>query len=61
MPAKNGDSDVNSNFADGENDICMIQVAGKGISFNSTNQIIDRVADHIIRDGSLKPVLRVAE
>jgi phosphoserine phosphatase SerB len=46
---------------DGENDICMIQVAGKGISFNSTNQIIDRVADHIIRDGSLKPVLRVAE
>jgi len=46
---------------DGENDICMVQLAGKGISFNSTNRIIDRVADHIIRDGSLKPVLQVAE
>jgi len=46
---------------DGENDICMIQLAGKGISFNSTNQFIDLVADHIIRDGSLTPVLKVAE
>lgn len=45
---------------DGENDICMIKTAGKGISFNSTNQMLDRVADHIFRDGSLKPVLEVA-
>jgi phosphoserine phosphatase SerB len=45
---------------DGENDICMIQIAGTGISFNSTSQNIDRVADHIIRNGSLKPVLNVA-
>jgi len=46
---------------DGENDICMIQLAGKGISFNSTTKHIDTVADHIIRDGSLKPVLRIAK
>jgi glucosyl-3-phosphoglycerate synthase len=46
---------------DGENDICMVQLAGKGISFNSTNKFIDSVADHIIRDGSLSPVLRIAK
>jgi len=46
---------------DGENDICMVQLAGKGVSFNSTTKFIDSVADHIIRDGSLKPVLRIAE
>jgi glucosyl-3-phosphoglycerate synthase len=46
---------------DGENDICMIKLAGTGISFNSTNQRIDQVADHVIRDKSLKRVLEVAK
>ncbi|HTQ63342.1 MAG TPA: HAD-IB family phosphatase [Puia sp.] len=46
---------------DGENDVCMIQLAGRGISFNSTTKNIDLVADHIIRNGSLKPILKVAE
>ncbi|HTQ29082.1 MAG TPA: HAD-IB family phosphatase [Puia sp.] len=45
---------------DGENDVCMVRMAGQGISFNSTNQLIDHVADHIFRDQSLKPILEVA-
>jgi glucosyl-3-phosphoglycerate synthase len=44
---------------DGENDVCMVKLAGTGISFNSTNQLIDHVADHIFRNQSLKPVLDV--
>jgi glucosyl-3-phosphoglycerate synthase len=44
---------------DGENDLCMIKAAGTGISFNSTHHPVDDVADHIFRDGSLKPVLDV--
>jgi glucosyl-3-phosphoglycerate synthase len=45
---------------DGENDICMVKLAGRGISFNSTNLLIDHAADHIFRDQSLRPVLEVA-
>ena len=45
---------------DGENDVCMVKLAGKGISFNSTNQLVDNAADYIFRDQSLKPVLDVA-
>jgi glucosyl-3-phosphoglycerate synthase len=45
---------------DGENDVCMVRVAGRGVSFNSTNQLVDEVADHIIRDQSLKPLLQYA-
>ncbi len=44
---------------DGENDVCMIKIAGTGISFNSTNQLVDQVADHIFRERTLKPVLDV--
>ena len=42
---------------DGDNDVCMVKLAGTGISFNSTNRLIDEVADFIIKDQSLKPVL----
>jgi phosphoserine phosphatase SerB len=45
---------------DGENDVCMVRLAGQGISFNSTSLLIDHVADHTIRAKSLKPVLEVA-
>lgn len=45
---------------DGENDICMIKLAGKGISFNSTNQLIDQAADFVFRTGSLRPLLDIA-
>jgi glucosyl-3-phosphoglycerate synthase len=45
---------------DGEMDLCMVKMAGTGISFNSTNPAIDEAADYIIRDQSLKPLLEVA-
>jgi glucosyl-3-phosphoglycerate synthase len=44
---------------DGENDICMVKMAGTGISFNSTNPGVDEVADYVFRGDSLKPVLDV--
>jgi len=46
---------------DGENDVCMVKIAGQGVSFNSTSLHIDHVADHIIRDRSLMPVLDLAK
>jgi len=45
---------------DGENDVCMVKLAGQGISFNSTCLVIDHVADHTIRAKSLAPVLDLA-
>jgi glucosyl-3-phosphoglycerate synthase len=44
---------------DSENDICMVKMAGTGISFNSTTPILDQVADYVFRDTSLQPVLGV--
>jgi glucosyl-3-phosphoglycerate synthase len=44
---------------DSENDICMVKMAGTGISFNSTTPVLDQVADYVFRDTSLKPVLEV--
>jgi HAD superfamily phosphoserine phosphatase-like hydrolase len=44
---------------DGENDICMVKMAGTGISFNSIAPGIDEVADYVFRGDSLKPVLEV--
>jgi HAD superfamily phosphoserine phosphatase-like hydrolase len=45
---------------DGEGDICMVKMAGTGISFNSTTPVLDQVADYVFRDTSLQPVLGVA-
>ena len=44
---------------DGENDVCMVKMAGTGISFNSTTPVVDNVADYVFKDQSLKPVLEV--
>jgi len=44
---------------DGENDVCMVKMAGTGISFNSTTPAVDAVADYVFKDQSLKPVLEV--
>ncbi len=44
---------------DNENDICMVKMAGTGISFNSVFPGVDEVADYVFRDQSLKPVLEV--
>jgi len=45
---------------DGENDACMVAMAGRGVSFNSTNKILDIVADHVFINQSLAPVLDIA-
>ena len=37
---------------DGENDVCMVSIAGRGVSFNSTTHNLDGIADHIVKDGS---------
>jgi hydroxymethylpyrimidine pyrophosphatase-like HAD family hydrolase len=42
-----------------EGDICMVKMAGTGISFNSTTPVLDQVADYVFRDTSLQPVLGV--
>ncbi len=44
---------------DGESDICMVKMAGTGISFNSTTPGVDEVADYVFKGNSLKPVLDV--
>ena len=35
---------------DSENDICLIKKSGIGISFCSTNRLVDSVADFIIKE-----------
>ncbi|HMH22757.1 MAG TPA: HAD-IB family phosphatase [Puia sp.] len=44
---------------DGESDVCMVKMAGTGISFNSTTGSLDEAADYVFREQSLKPVLGV--
>jgi HAD superfamily phosphoserine phosphatase-like hydrolase len=44
---------------EGESDICMVKMAGTGISFNSTTPQVDEVADYVFRGTSLMPVLEV--
>jgi len=44
---------------DAENDICMVKMAGTGISFNSVVPGVDEVADYVFKGDSLKPVLDV--
>ena len=45
---------------DGENDVCMVKLAGSGVSFNSTNKLIDDVADYVVKNDSLRPLLEIA-
>ena len=44
---------------DGESDVCMVKMAGTGISFNSTVPAVDEAADYVFRDQSLRPILGV--
>ncbi|MEK7226548.1 MAG: HAD hydrolase family protein, partial [Bacteroidota bacterium] len=37
-------------IGDSENDICIIKKAGIGISFCSTNNLVDTVADFVIKE-----------
>lgn len=54
--------DLKNSFVvgDGENDICIIRKAGIGVSFCSTNNFVDSVADYVIKEpdfGLLIPIL----
>lgn len=44
---------------DGENDICMIRKSGIGISFCSTNQYVDSVADYVIKEPDFSLLLPI--
>lgn len=45
---------------DSENDICMIRLAGIGVSFCSDSKLLNAVADKIIKDKSFKELLSIA-
>ena len=48
-------------IGDGENDICMIQKSGIGISFCSSNNLVDEVADFVIKEPNfnlLTPIIK---
>ncbi|MEO7530619.1 MAG: HAD-IB family phosphatase [Sediminibacterium sp.] len=44
---------------DGENDICCIRKAGIGVSFCSTNSMVDSVADYVIKEPDFELLLPV--
>lgn len=44
-------------IGDGENDICSIKNVGIGISFCSTNNLLDTVADFVVKDEDFKSLL----
>ncbi len=44
---------------DEENDICCIRKAGIGVSFCSTNHLVDSVADYIIKEADFKLLLPI--
>lgn len=46
---------------DSEKDICMIKMAGIGVSFCSTSKILDNVADKIIKKRTFKEILSFAK
>ncbi|MCD6013261.1 MAG: glycosyl transferase family 2 [Flavipsychrobacter sp.] len=47
-------------IGDGENDFCMIRLAGTGIAINPTYSLLHEVSDHVLHTESLKPVLQIA-
>jgi glucosyl-3-phosphoglycerate synthase len=44
---------------DGENDICCIRKAGIGVSFCSTNSMVDSVSDYIIKEPDFELLLPI--
>lgn len=48
-------------IGDSENDICIIKKAGIGVSFCSSNQFLDAVADFIIKEADFKLLIPVIE
>jgi phosphoserine phosphatase len=47
-------------IGDSEPDICLIQHAGIGVAFCSTNTILNRTADKVIDQCSFRPILEFA-
>lgn len=45
---------------DGENDLCMIRLAGTGVAINPTFSLLHEVSDHVMHTESLIPVLEIA-
>ena len=48
-------------IGDGENDICCIKKAGIGVSFCSSNNLVDSVADYIIKDADFNALIPLLE
>jgi len=48
-------------IGDSENDICIIKKAGIGVSFCSSNQLLDAVADYIIKEADFNLLIPVIE
>lgn len=46
-------------IGDGENDICCIRKAGIGVSFCSSNNMVDAVADYIVKEPDFAKVLPI--
>ncbi|MEO5683735.1 MAG: HAD-IB family phosphatase [Chitinophagaceae bacterium] len=46
---------------DGENDVCMIKKAGVGISFCSTFNLLDLVADYVIKEPDFKNISEILD
>ncbi len=46
---------------DGENDICMVRIAGVGVSFCSANRLLNQVADYNISEKRLISILEFAQ
>lgn len=48
-------------IGDGENDICMIKKSGIGVSFCSSNNMLDAVADYIIKEADFNLLLPIIQ
>ena len=48
-------------ISDGMNDLCMIKEAGLGISFCSTNELLNHHADIVIQEQSFNDLLAIAK
>ncbi|MFZ1858191.1 MAG: HAD hydrolase family protein, partial [Chitinophagaceae bacterium] len=46
-------------IGDGENDICCLKKAGIGISFCSTSNLVDAVADYVIKEPDFQQLVPI--
>jgi hydroxymethylpyrimidine pyrophosphatase-like HAD family hydrolase len=48
-------------IGDSENDICIIKKAGIGISFCSSNPLLDSIADYVIKEPDFSLLESIAD